>query len=48
MAAESRCGTLVVTHLYPGSDPEAVMEGIGRLYSGPIVVAEDRMRLPVV
>lgn len=39
-AAEADVATLVLTHLAPGSDPEARRSDAARVYDGPIEVAE--------
>lgn len=41
--ARGGCGRLVVTHLYPGTDREALLETLGRATNAEIRLAEDGM-----
>jgi ribonuclease Z len=45
VAREARPGTLVVTHLMPGSVPEELRAAAARDFTGPIVVGEDLLEV---
>nr|WP_199034190.1 MBL fold metallo-hydrolase [Glycomyces salinus] len=42
-AAEARADRLLLTHLWPGSDPQPFIEAARRSYTGEIAVAEPRL-----
>ncbi len=44
-AARAGVGQLVLTHLFPGTDPEEASAAAGRSYSGPIAVARPDLQL---
>lgn len=44
-AARAGVGRLMLTHLWPGTDPETALEASRRAYDGPIAVAESGLRV---
>jgi len=44
---ESRCGKLLLTHLYPVCDQYDIVEQCRRVYPGEIILAEDLMRIAI-
>jgi len=46
-AAEAGVRHLVITHLYPTTDPEVVLEGVAAHFEGRITIGSDRMRIPL-
>ena len=42
MARDARCRTLLLTHFYPGVDPEAARAGAARWFDGTIEAARDQ------
>lgn len=49
MARDSRCRTLVVTHVMPELENElpAALDGVRSAYAGELILAEDLLRVPV-
>lgn len=47
MAAEAGVGKLVLTHLWPGLDPDVSIAQAAKHYDGEIVVARDHMKFVV-
>jgi len=47
MAAKAECGRLVLTHFYPVCRGEDLLTPCGRFYQGPIVLAEDGLRIKI-
>src|SRR5437773_1514287 len=45
VAREARAKALVMSHLMPGSDPEALRAAAREHYAGPVVVGEDLMEV---
>jgi len=48
IASRANVGQLVLTHLYPECDQTDIAKECRRTYSGPLVLAEDLMRIDVV
>lgn len=44
LAARARCARLLLTHFYPGTDPERCRRSAGEAFDGPVEVARDRAR----
>jgi ribonuclease BN (tRNA processing enzyme) len=44
-AARADVGQLALTHLWPGTDPNAAMDAARKAYSGPIEIARSGLRL---
>jgi len=47
IAKESNAEKLLLTHLYPPCDEEDIIFFVKRYYNGPIIIAEDMMRIGV-
>ncbi len=45
LASEAGVGRLVLSHFYPATDPAACEAACRRFYTGPLIVAEDFLRL---
>lgn len=47
MAAEANCGRVVLTHLWPGLDPEVSISQAAKHYDGEILAATDHLKITV-
>lgn len=47
IARESRCKSLCLTHFYPPMETEDIASAVRREYAGPLILAKDRMEIPL-
>jgi ribonuclease BN (tRNA processing enzyme) len=47
IASAAECKSLVITHLYPETDPDDVERSVKRSYAGEVVLARDGMEIEV-
>jgi len=48
IAQQAEAKLLLLTHFYPDCDQSDMLTPLKKQYSGPVILAEDLMRIPIV